>query len=404
MDKRILEAKKGSGSPLVAQARIDRQNAEFLLKSIPNKITDLNKTLKERLAHQQYLSSVEKEAMPIIQAIEALQLGRTNMTQTKQDHQKLESNKLNELSIYSSPSTGGAPSSSNFAKLGLGVFALSLLLFVGFIACFDMPGLMAKPAPPALAPAPFGPPVSVPAPYGSPASVPTSPFAPPFAPASQLPVPVWQHYPPPVQQQPRGQSMNNEHLRALSERIAHGTKERGSVVLFTPMTANLRVEALLGDLGCFCLKNGGKVLVFEARTDAEGPMYPAWTGPSAREVGDHLEIYLEGRSERAAPCFAETLLTSIDYARGDLSRQLSSVMSMYRFRQMLHEIKDRYSLVLMIVPERYSASEIDVFRAVAEGIVVVINQDANPAEVEKYLRELQASQTPVFGAVTVPPG
>jgi hypothetical protein len=198
--------------------------------------------------------------------------------------------------------------------------------------------------------------------------------------------------------------LNNEQLRSLAERIAPDPAERGKIVLFTPTAKGLRLENLLGDLACLLTKPSAKVLVFEARTSAENPAYPIWTGPSSREVADHLESYLDGRSELTGSCFAETLISSIDYARGDLSRQLQGVMAMYRFRRLMNDMKDRYSVVLMITPERYQGEEDDVFTTLGEGIVVVINQDADPGDVEAYLRELRACETPVYGAFTVPPG
>jgi Mrp family chromosome partitioning ATPase len=284
---------------------------------------------------------------------------------------------MKELTIDAHASAGGAPASSNHMKLAAAVFGLSLLLFVGFVAMYDMPRVMPAHTAAQRQSAPHG---------------------------SHLPVPTWQHQMQPAQPQgpPRGPSMNNEHLRALAERIMQSASERAAIVLFTPTSGGLRVENLLGDLGCFLNRNGNRVLVFEARSDLENPSYPVWTGPSSREVAEQLEGYLEGQHERGALCFAETLISGIDYARADLGRHLSGVMSMYRFRRLIADMKERYTIVLMITPERYQGEEDDVFTTLGEGIVVVINEDADPADVETYLRDLRASETPVYGAVTLP--
>ena len=199
--------------------------------------------------------------------------------------------------------------------------------------------------------------------------------------------------------------MSNEHLRALAERISlNASADQGKIVLFTPTAEGLCVENLLGDLACYLTRNSGRVLVFEARTDTENPAYPAWTGPSAREVSEQLDQYLDGKTERSSTCFAETLISSIDYARSDLSKHLQGVMPMYRFRRLMTDMKERYSLVLMITPQRFHGDDDDVFTTLGEGIVVVINQDADPAHVEEYLRGFNASETPVYGAFTVAPG
>lgn len=397
-EEQLLNLRKGTGAVPLQQARYDMIRLQVQIDSAPKKIANLEEALAERKERQLFLQREERNVFAIQQKIDQLAQKRNDLTNMKNDHEKLENNKMVELSIYSAASAGGAPMASNHMKLAFMVFGMAVLLFVGFVAFYDMPKAMPRPqAPPHAMPYGYGPP------------------------ASQLPVPAWNQAMPPVPyaqplpphapqpmtqpQQARTPTMNNEHLRALAERIDENLSEPGGIVLFTPTTKGLRVENLLGDLGCFLKANGGKVLVFESRTGAENPSYPAWTGPSAREVSEQLESYLEGRHERVTPCFAETLISSIDYARADLSHHLTGVMAMYRFRRLMQDMKQRYAAVLMITPERFQApgNDEDVFTTLAEGIVVVINEDADPEEVENYLRDLRASETPVFGAVTVPP-
>jgi capsular polysaccharide biosynthesis protein len=393
-DEEIIERLKTSGvSALpVVQASYEIAGIDAELASIPGKIKAIQAYRKEREAHLMFLQSAEKEATRIQQEIDTLQLRYNNLVAQKQEHEKLESNKgSGELSIHANASAGGAPASSNSVKLGAATFGLSLLLFVGLIALFDMP----KTA------------TATPSPVAA-----VEPGLPP--PGSQLPVPIWYHQqavpmpqyaPPPAHPHAPGNAFVNEHLRALAERIAFNPLEdKGKIVLFTPTARGLGVENLLGDLACHLIRETGRVLVFEARADIENPAFPAWTGPSAREATEHAINYLEGRSERSAGCFAETLISQIDYARADLSRHLQSVMAMYRFRRLVNEMRDRYSLVLMITPERYRGEDDDVFTTLGDGIVVVINQDADPADVEQYLRSLSACETPVYGAFTVPTG
>ncbi len=354
----------------------DKFRLESSLGAIPGQIEALQAHLDKRHARLVFLNAADEKAQPIQLEIEALQSKLNSMTSQKQQHKNLEEGKLKELTINTHAAAGASPASSNHMKLAAAVFGLSLLVFVGFVAMYDMPRVL-------------------------PAHAANRQQAPP---GSQLPVPAWQHQMKPAQPHgpPRGPTMNNEHLRALSERIMQNRSERAAIILFTPTSGGVRVENLLGDLGCFLNRNGNRVLVFEARRDAENPSYPVWTGPSSREVAEQLEGYLEGQHERGSQCFAETLISGIDYARADLGRHLSGIMAMYRFRRLMADMKERYSVVLMITPERYQGEEDDVFTTLGEGIVVVINEDADPADVETYLRELRASETPVYGAVTLP--
>jgi len=386
--KETIETLKNAGVAQIPaqQLNFEKVRLDATLKSIPIKIRSLEAALIERQAHQKFLQSLSKEALQKQQEIDTLQQRRNALSLQKQEHEKLEANKMSELTIHAIGSAGNAPTSSNHLKLGLGTFGLSILLFISFIALFDMPRMPT-------------------------ATVGAEPNYGPPQPTSQLPVP-WQHPAapmragqPPTRPMNRNEPMSNEHLRALAERISlNATADQGKIVLFTPTAEGLCVENLLGDLACYLTRNSGRVLVFEARTHLENPAFPAWTGPSAREVSEQLDHYLDGQTERSSGCFAETLISSIDYARSDLAKHLQSVMSMYRFRRLITEMKERYSLVLMITPQRFHGDDDDVFTTLGEGIVVVINQDADPASVEEYLRGFSASQTPVYGAFTVAPG
>jgi uncharacterized protein involved in exopolysaccharide biosynthesis len=377
-EKTLLESKRGTATIPLQQARFDRLKIEVAHDVMPKKIADLETSLGERRKRQQFLQKVEKDAMPVQQEIDALQMRRTTLTVTKQEHEKLEGNKLAELTVYSPAAAGGTPVSTNHMKLAVAVFGLSGLLFVGFVVVRDMPRALAEAAP---KPGP--------------------------EPRRDLPVPLPTRHAPPPPNYGRGRSPSaeptNEHLRALAGRIAQSVSDNGAIVLFAPATSGLRIDSLVGDLGCFYAQTGGRVLIFDARTAAEGASLPAWAGPGAAEVEQHVEGFIEGHSELSAACFGPTLIASIDYSRCDLSRFLSGVMAMYRFRRLVHEMKERYTLVLMITPQCYRVGgEGDFYSTMAEGIVVVLGESTDPAQVEEYLQNLRDSETPVYGAVTVP--
>jgi len=203
----------------------------------------------------------------------------------------------------------------------------------------------------------------------------------------------------------RAQSVDetNDHLRALAARIAQNATDRGSIVLFTPASKGLRVEALVGDLGWYYAQHGGRVLVFDARSFESSSSLPAWAGPAAGEVGIEVEDFVLGHLDRPGACFVSTLISSIDYSRCDVFKNLNGVLSMYRFRRLVEEMKNSYSLVLIITPEMYRRDPEDDFLGhLAEGVVVVLNEGVNPAEVDAYIQNLRTLDRTVYGAVTVP--
>jgi uncharacterized protein involved in exopolysaccharide biosynthesis len=365
MEKQLLESKQGA----TTQARFKLEELEVDLNAVPEEIERLNTFLDERRKRQSFLQSVEKEVMPLQQEVRTHEQNLASLTLQKSEHAKIDH--LEELTVQDVAAVGSSPISSNNIKILVAVFGVAMLLFVGFVAVRDMPRFAHTGANTAERNN-----LPVLAQYGPRALA---------LPAARTPTP----------------DLTSEQLRLLAERIDQSIGDNGAIVLFAPAMHGLRIEALVADLGCFCAQRGGKVLVFDARPLPEHPNVPSWVGTSSNGVDEQLVGYLDGQSENLDSCFTPTLIHAIDYTRGDLGKHLAGVMAMYRFRRLTHELRDRYSLVLMITPERYRGGD-DFFSNVAEGIVVVLSEDANPAEVESYVQQLREGDTPVFGAVTVP--
>jgi hypothetical protein len=255
-----------------------------------------------------------------------------------------------------------------------------MLLFLGLVAVRDMPGALA---------------------HAKAAYLQTGTAQSAHA-ASNLPVPAWNN--PSMTPAMRGldQVESSEHLRALAARIAQNISDRGSIVLFTPAVEGLRIEALVADLGCYYAQHGGRVLVFDSRPLEKLSTIPAWAGPKAEAAEEEVRSFLLGQSDDPTACFASTLISSIDYSRGDVSKLLSGVLTMYRFRQLVQEMRNYYSLVLLITSEMCRGGEENVLSSLAEGVVVVLNDGADPAEVDAYIRNLNANDITVYGTVSVP--
>jgi capsular polysaccharide biosynthesis protein len=375
LDARYAELTKnrGPGTGLLQQIYADKIKYESTIKALPDQIKEWERCIDERRQWQQTLAEVEKDLMPLQMDIDKLQQKRTELTTKKQENDRLRA-PTTELRIESKAKVGDSPVSSNHAKLVMAVFALSLLLFVGLVAVRYMPQAVAEAR-------------------------------------AQLPAPAHSNLPVPVGNNPRslvpaerGQNPvdSSEHLRALAARIAQSASERGSIVLFTPAVPGLRVETLAGDLGCYYAQHSGRVLIFDTRAVENGSSIPAWAGPRSGAIGDDVESFLIGHTDRPAACFASTLIASIDYSRCEIFKHLNGVLAMYRFRRLVEEMKNSYSLVLMITPERYQGGEDDFLGNLSEGIVVVMNEGADPAEVDAYIQNLRANETPIYGAVMVP--
>ncbi len=147
-------------------------------------------------------------------------------------------------------------------------------------------------------------------------------------------------------------------------------------------------------------RRGERVLVFDARQVAETP---DWAGPQAPAVGKTVEGYLDGQSDAATGCFVPTALNGVEYSRADLSTRVSGVLSAHRFRQLIEEMKERYSVVFLVAPP-VSLEETDpILAMLAEGMVLVTESSANPIEIHAFLDTL-CQQVParLYGTVAVP--
>lgn len=369
MEKELLDSKQGAAT----QLRYRLSELEVERDAIPKEIAGLENAIAERLQWQKTVQSIEKQVMPLQLDIENLKQNLANLTLQKQEHAKIENNELTELTIHNQAAVGSSPIATNNVKILVAVFGVALLMFVGFVAMRDMPRF-------AHAGVNSSDQNSFPV-------LPQRGMQPLALPAQRMATP----------------DITSEQLRLLAERISQSVSGSGAIVLFTPAMHGLRIEALVADLGCFCAQRGGKVLVFDARPLPEHPNLPAWVGTASVGVEEKLGAYLHGQSENLETCVAPTLIQAIDYTRGDLTKHLARVKNKQRFRRFAQELRSRYSLVLMITPEHYRGGD-DYFADVAEGIVVVLSEDANPVDVESYIQGLSGGETPVFGSVTVPNG
>jgi hypothetical protein len=230
--------------------------------------------------------------------------------------------------------------------------------------------------------------------------------------ANRFGIPVLAHQPspngnhqpeiPPVPQRPAVSAAGKREtqLETLAAQITQSVQEPGSIVLFTPVSRRMNIESMIADLAQQFAQLGERVLLFDARPG--NPLIPTWAGPNAAAVQDRVIQFLEGTNDRAAGCFTPTKIASLDYCSANLTEHLNGLISVYRFRKLAEEMRDRYSLVLMIAPDlEYIGDDEDYLSIMAEGVVLVLNEDTNPAEVEGYIRNLRSSQASVYGAVVM---
>jgi len=284
----------------------------------------------------------------------------------------------NDLRHHSAATAGTTPYSTNGPKLGMALLGVSALLFVGYLALFALPQLAAMPP---SSPAGIGP--KLPrglialVPYMQPAKEKLAPWA----------IEVERTQASPV-------------VQALANRIVQEGVDPGGIVLFSPTQEQLLVASVMGDLGELFTRRGERVLVFDARHSAETP---EWAGSSAPTVAATVEGYLEGRAETSKECFVPTNMKGVEYSRADLSTGVTGVLAAHRFRQLVEEMRERYSLVFFVGPPVQLDAGDALLATLAEGMVLVTETSADPVEIHAYLDTL-CQQVParLYGTLSVP--
>jgi uncharacterized protein involved in exopolysaccharide biosynthesis len=322
----------------------------------------------------------------------------------------------NDLRVHANAVTPTSPASTNAPKLAMAIVGASALLFVGYISLFGLPrGTFAGAAGLANSPAPGGgllpralvalvpytkkptaeqaalngiaaPGMTPAAPASTEAAVPMSPTSnvPPLADPAGDAEPVATAEPEPVQ--------------ALAQKIVDEGVDRGGVVLFSPTNEELKLTPAIGDLGQYFSNRGDRVLVFDTRQAAETP---DWV--QANGVAETVAGYLNGTADGSTGCFVPTALRGVEYSRVDLNQQISGVLEVHRFRQLLEQMREKYSVVFLVGPPVTLEVDHPLLATMAEGMVLVTETAANPVEVHAYLDTL-CQQVParLYGTLAVP--
>lgn len=457
-----LKKQAGTGRTVRRDVQIELDRLRRELAATPTTIATFRTELEAKRARMTEVLALEKDLGPKIEE-EAVYRRRFQEFAEKKTESGRRGRDVNadDLRVHAAAEVPTAPYSSNAPKLALAIAGASALVFLGYIGLFALPQL--SPAGPAAGPA-AAPVAALPravvalVPYiresnGHPAANgvlpegPPKPAAPPPAPEPEprvevvAPVvkvePVPQPMAAPVEDfgspapvveppkpeprvpvvashkpAPRIVSLSslrepapvvvpavrtNGPVRALAERIVEENVGRGGIVLFAPTVDQLRVTPVIGDLGRILTDRGDRVLVFDARPSAETP---AWAGARAPTVAG----FLGGQSAAGlGACFAPTAMKGVEYSRGDLSGQIDGVMAAHRFRQLVEEMQERYSLVFVVTPPVTLDGADPVFGHLAEGMVLVAESTAPSADVHAYIESLtKRVSAPLYGTLTVP--
>jgi uncharacterized protein involved in exopolysaccharide biosynthesis len=322
----------------------------------------------------------------------------------------------NDLRVHANAVPPTAPASTNAPKLAMAIVGASALLFIGYISLFGLPrgsfagaaGLANSPAPDggllpralvALVPYTKKPAAEQAALTGT--AAPGMTPAPPASTEAAAPMSPMPNVPPladPAGDAEPVATAEPEPVQALARKIVEEGVDRGGVVLFSPTDEELKLTPAIGDLGQYFSSRGDRVLVFDTRQAAETP---DWV--QANGVAETVAGYLNGTADGSTGCFVPTALRGVEYSRVDLNQQISGVLEVHRFRQLLEQMREKYSVVFLVGPPVTLEVDHPLLATMAEGMVLVTETAANPVEVHAYLDTL-CQQVParLYGTLAVP--
>jgi hypothetical protein len=389
---------------LLRKLNLDRKEVDEALK--------INlKQIDEKVVKRDDLMKAIEKVGPLMQEIDRLDKGiqeqGRRLSELKSFESLLNSDRL-ELQIESPAKCSEDPVRSNYWKIALGILGISLMGFVGLVALLDLPkyGSEARQSLP-----PVGMSGAL-APYGNP----QAPYPSLIYPQANLvhsngipqPIPEASGHSS-VQilgrfsdRDPRYASGlpggDKEELHQVANEIARGAREPGSIVLFSPMGEGTKIENLVTELSRHHTSQGESVLIFDAR----GLSSRATTLQTKADSNPDLNVYFEGSSSDASGFFAKTDIPSVEYTRADVSQHVAGgPMGMMRFQRLLEEMRHRYSRIFMITPPMKDLDDLSFLTAISEGVVLILQDQANPNDVENYVQAFRSAKASIFGAVVV---
>lgn len=346
-----------NGSPFVTKLL----ETETRLSAIPDDIRQTGELRKAAEKRRDELRRFESELFPLTTQLTDKTRNNGELSARNDANITLANNRSNDLRVFSPAAPLPNPVSTNYLKLILSVFVVSLLLFLGLVIALDLPkfyrsgeGLARRIRAPLAGVVPLGLPAG-----------------------------------------------KNPRLEALAAKISGLTSQNGGIVVFNPINSTTGVERMVSDLGRLYATRGEHVLVFDARPlQANQPSVIPMGSMTEVVSAKQVENYINGHGDDPTTCFFPTEVPAIEYTRAELAGVMSGgVSAMYRFQRLVDEMRTRYTIILMIAMLSPVGDDSEFISAVAEGIYMVGGEGSRPGELDRATDLLTLAGMPVRGAI-----
>jgi hypothetical protein len=192
-------------------------------------------------------------------------------------------------------------------------------------------------------------------------------------------------------------------LRGLALRLRQHVPEQGGTVLISPLQEGRPSESLICDLGrCLALRDE-KVLILDARLETDTDRAVQLPDRLKATAGVGLAHLLRREVRTPQECICRTRLANVDLLPAGGPEVQTDLLATNAMARLLTDLRDRYTVILVLGPALSRTVETEILAAYAQGIVVLLNGsiprfDSAVPDLVQSLREVKA---PLLGVVTV---
>ncbi len=205
-------------------------------------------------------------------------------------------------------------------------------------------------------------------------------------------------------------------LRALALRLRQHLHQSGDVAVFAATTDEGHADLVLDELAHLLALRDERVLLIDARLDrvglekAAGPTVVTNSDPSNPEVlavcqrfvAPGLTDYLSFTVQELDDLCTQTDNPSIDRLGVGTVPVSAEVFATHRMTELLHDLRQRYSLVLIHGPSLHHTVDLQILGALAHGVITINDgHSQDHTQTRQTLRELREIQAPLLGQVLV---
>ena len=203
----------------------------------------------------------------------------------------------------------------------------------------------------------------------------------------------------------KGHPLRTQQLRALALRLRQYLPEPGTVVVFSSLSEPGRVDETIDELASFLALRDERVLILDTRLAVHAVAVAGPVGVFPDERSDELGLPPRGLSDYLT--FAINDIDEICHpAEGFGVDRLppgeaevpADAFATHRMSDLLAELRQRYSILLMVAPSLAHSVDLQILTALAQGFVAVVDVPGRVGpEVRRTLSDLLELGAPVLG-------